>query len=222
MATRASRPTGAQVTVTTDASPLDEQFREQLNILLILAAGAILAAAGLAAVQAHQLARPLERLAARAGRIGDGDFSTRPVVKTHIPEIDDIGTALETSSQRVDTMLANERHFTADATHQLRTGITGIAMRFEILSMRPERDVVDRGPGRPGPDRSAQRHDRRAARGRPQPFDAGAGAVRPRGAGQPPRDGVAAAVQLGAPSPVGDHGVAGAAGGRARWASPGR
>jgi signal transduction histidine kinase len=133
---------GAQITVTTDASPLDEQFRRQLNILLILAAGAIFAAAGLAAVQAHQLARPLERLAARAARIGDGDFSTRPVVKTHIPEIDDIGTALENSSQRVDTMLANERHFTADATHQLRTGITGIAMRFEILSMRPEQDVV--------------------------------------------------------------------------------
>ena len=141
MATRVAA-NGAQVTVSTDASPLDEQFRDQLSILLILAAGAILAAAGLAAVQAHQLARPLERLAARAGRIGDGDFSTRPVVRTHIPEIDDIGTALETSSQRVDTMLANERHFTADATHQLRTGITGIAMRFEILSMRPERDVV--------------------------------------------------------------------------------
>jgi signal transduction histidine kinase len=133
---------GAEITVFTDASPLDEQFRRQLNILLILAAGAILAAAGLAAVQAHQLARPLERLAARAARIGHGDFSTRPIARTHIPEIDDIGTALETSSHRVDTMLANERHFTADATHQLRTGITGIAMRFEILSMRREPDVV--------------------------------------------------------------------------------
>lgn len=133
---------GTRAIVSTDVNPLDEQFRRQLNILLILAAGAILAAAGLAAVQAHQLARPLERLAARAARIGDGDFSTRPIAKTHIPEIDDIGTALETSSQRVDTMLANERHFTADATHQLRTGITGIAMRFEILSMRRETDVV--------------------------------------------------------------------------------
>lgn len=133
---------GSIVTISTDASPLDEQFRRQLNILLVLALGAILAAAGLAAVQAHQLARPLERLALRAARIGDGDFSTRPLIKTHIPEIDHIGTALETSSHRVDTMLANERHFTADATHQLRTGITGIAMRFEILSMRPEPDVV--------------------------------------------------------------------------------
>jgi signal transduction histidine kinase len=135
-------PDGSSVIVMTDVDPLDEQFRSQLIILLLLALGAVLAAAGLAAVQAHQLARPLERLAARASRIGDGDFSQTPVARTQIPEIDAIGTALESSAQRVDTMLANERHFTADATHQLRTGITGIAMRFEILSMRHEADVV--------------------------------------------------------------------------------
>jgi signal transduction histidine kinase len=130
------------IVVWSDTGPLDDQLRGQLNILLMLALGGVLAAAALAAVQAHQLARPLERLAARAARIGDGDFSTTPFHRTNIPEIDGIGLALEASSQRVDTMLANERHFTADATHQLRTGITGIAMRFEILGMRPEPDVV--------------------------------------------------------------------------------
>lgn len=134
---------GSQLTIATDASPLNERFRQQLNILLILALGAIAAAAGLAAVQAHQLARPLERMAARAGRIGEGDFSVQPWAKTHIPEIDHIGGALDASSHRVDTMLANERHFTADATHQLRTGIAGIAMRFEILSMMREPAVVN-------------------------------------------------------------------------------
>lgn len=133
---------GSRIKVVTDVDPLDEHFRNQLNILLVLALGGILAAAGLAAVQAHQLARPLERLAARAARIGDGDFSFTPFTRTNIPEIDHIGSALDTSAQRVDTMLANERHFTADATHQLRTGLTGIAMRFEILSMRREPDVV--------------------------------------------------------------------------------
>ena len=132
---------GSRIRVVTDADPLDVNFREQLNILMVLALGGLGAAAALAAVQAHQLARPLERLAARARRLGDGDFSTQPFARTHIPEIDRIGSALDSSSQRVDTMLANERHFTADATHQLRTGIAGIAMRLEILSMSRDPDV---------------------------------------------------------------------------------
>ena len=132
---------GARVIVRTDANPLDENFRDQLNVLLLLALGAIISAAGLAAVQARQLARPLERMAFRAGRIGEGDFSLQPFARTHIPEIDGIASALETSAQRVETMLANERHFTADATHQLRTGIAGIAMRLEILSMHGDEAV---------------------------------------------------------------------------------
>ena len=41
--------------------------------------------------------------------------------------IDDISSALRVSGARVSEMLSAERHFTADATHQLRTGLTGIA-----------------------------------------------------------------------------------------------
>ena len=67
----------------------------------------------------------------------------QPYARTHIPEIDRIGAALDSSSQKVDTMLANERHFTADATHQLRTGIAGIAMRLEILSMTGDPAIVE-------------------------------------------------------------------------------
>ncbi len=135
-------PDGTRITVLTDASPLDENFRDQMRVLLMLALGAIIAAAGLAAVQAHQLARPLERLATRAGRLGMGDFSMQPFARTQIPEIDRIGSALDTSATRVETMLANERHFTADATHQLRTGIAGIAMRLEILTMTTDPEVA--------------------------------------------------------------------------------
>lgn len=131
-----------ELTVWTDVELINGEIRQRLRVLAALALGALLASAGLAAVQAHQLARPLERLAARAARIGDGDFSRTPLNLTNIPEIDRIGTALDTSAERVETMLANERHFTADATHQLRTGITGIAMRFEILALRREPDVV--------------------------------------------------------------------------------
>ena len=133
---------GSIVTVVTDADPLDASVRRQLLVLLFLAFGGIAAAAGLAAVQGHQLARPLERLASRATRLGTGDFSRRTPIRTQIPEIDAIGSALDTSASRLDTLLGNERHFTADATHQLRTGIAGIAMRVEIMTMRPEPEVA--------------------------------------------------------------------------------
>lgn len=131
-----------RVTVSSSSAPLDENFRAQVEVLAVLALGALGAAAALAAVQAHQLARPLERLSRRASAIGEGDFSLGPFTRTRIPEIDDIGSALETSSQRVHFMLANERHFTADATHQLRTGIAGVAMRVEILTMSADDEVA--------------------------------------------------------------------------------
>jgi signal transduction histidine kinase len=136
-------PSGTQIELIADSAPLDDRFREQTYILLTLAAGAVLAAAGLAAVQARQLARPLERVAATAARFGDGDFSSSKLPPTQIPEIDRITNALRISGARVDRMLSTERHFTADATHQLRSGLTGISMRFEILARHTNPAVVE-------------------------------------------------------------------------------
>lgn len=101
--------------------------------LAVIAGAAVGAAALLAGVQARQLARPLERLSRSASRVGDGDFSAAAPAPSGISEIDDIARALRLSANRVDRMLDAERGFTADATHQLRTGLTGIAMRLELL-----------------------------------------------------------------------------------------
>lgn len=133
---------GWRVTVSTSVDPLDDDVRHQLEILLMLSFGGILAAAALAFVQGRGLARPLERLAGRASKIGDGDFSRLEQVRTGIPEIDKISRALDTSAERVEALLAGERHFTADATHQLRTGIAGISLRSEILSLHGDPEVA--------------------------------------------------------------------------------
>lgn len=135
-------PEGMRIDLIADSAPLDERFREQVLILLALAGGALIAAAALAAIQGRQLARPLERVAATASRFGDGDFSASNLPATDIPEIDRISGALRQSGAQVAQMLAAERHFTADATHQLRTGITGIAMRFELLARHTDTDVA--------------------------------------------------------------------------------
>ena len=109
--------------------------------IAFIAVFALIAAALLAAIQARQLARPLERLARSAGRVGDGDFTT-PAAASGIDEIDDIARSLRLSANRVDRMLEAERNFTADATHQLRTGLTGIAIRLELLERHPDPEVA--------------------------------------------------------------------------------
>jgi len=110
--------------------------------LTVIAAAAMGAAGLLAGVQARQLARPLERLARSASRVGDGDFSAAAPPPSGISEIDDIARALRLSANRVDRMLQSERGFTADATHQLRTGLTGIAMRLELLERTADGDTA--------------------------------------------------------------------------------
>jgi signal transduction histidine kinase len=127
--------------VVADATDGDDQAR-LFGRLAIIAAFALIAAGALAAVQARQLARPLERLARSAARVGDGDFSTPPT-SSGIKEIDDIARALRLSANRVDRMLDSERGFTADATHQLRTGLTGIAMRLELLERSDDPTVAE-------------------------------------------------------------------------------
>jgi signal transduction histidine kinase len=110
--------------------------------LVVIALTAVGAAALLAGVQARQLARPLERLARSAARVGDGDFSAAAPPPSGIEEIDAIARSLRLSANRVDRMLDSERGFTADATHQLRTGLTGIAMRLELLERSSDGEVA--------------------------------------------------------------------------------
>lgn len=126
-------PNGTRVQVITNSTAADERFRRQLAQLGVIAATAVGVAALVAFAQARQLARPLEHLARTAARVGDGDFSAGSGQSSGIDEIDGIAQALRLSNNRVARMLDSERGFTADATHQLRTGLTGLAMRLELL-----------------------------------------------------------------------------------------
>jgi len=121
-ALRVSAPLGE-----VDASVRSSWLALALIGLAVVAAGLVLAW-----LLAGSLARPVEKLRAAAGRLGRGDLDAR--VEPEGPrEIDELGRSFNRMAGELSENLAAQRDFVANASHQLRTPLTGIKLRLEAI-----------------------------------------------------------------------------------------
>lgn len=114
-----------------------EQMHEGLEPRLLALAGLcalLLIGAGLAAWQlARRTAAPIRRLAGTADAMAAGDLTAR-ADPSRIPEVDDVGVALNRLAARVQELLEEERAAAAELAHQLRTPLTVLAADVDAVT----------------------------------------------------------------------------------------
>ncbi|WP_410596878.1 sensor histidine kinase [Amycolatopsis sp. lyj-23] len=134
---------GSRVTGVVRAALPMSQLRVRVVLTWLGMAGLATAAIGVSWLLARRfttrLVRPLEELAATAGRLGDGDFTARSP-RAGIPEIDQVGETLDATATRIGETLERERAFSAEASHQLRTPLTGLRLQLEAALETPAAD----------------------------------------------------------------------------------
>ena len=81
-------------------------------------------------VVAGQIARPMRRLDGAARRVAEGDLSTRAQVEGSA-EQQSLAATFNDMTARLERLVRSQRDFVADASHQLRTPVTGLRLRVE-------------------------------------------------------------------------------------------
>lgn len=91
---------------------------------------------------ADRLTHPVRRLRDAAVGLGDGDFTTQ-MPQSRVPELQELADALSSTARRLDELLARERSFSTDASHQLRTPLAGLRASIETELAFPRDDPTE-------------------------------------------------------------------------------
>ncbi|MEA2297059.1 MAG: hypothetical protein QOE86_4698, partial [Solirubrobacteraceae bacterium] len=118
------------VRVTQSVAAVDHATLGALGGIALVAVVVLLIGLVAGAVIAGALARPLRRLEAIARRIAAGDLASRAAVEG-TTEQRSLAQSFNDMADHLQDALESQQRFVADASHQLRTPLTGVRLRLE-------------------------------------------------------------------------------------------
>jgi signal transduction histidine kinase len=118
------RPTG----------PLNRNIANLWLYLVGLSGAAMVAAVLIAIFFARWVSRPLARLDTAARKIADGNLAVRAKPGNGPPELRRMAATFNMMAGRLEALVYGHRAMLADASHQLRTPLTALRLRLDLLA----------------------------------------------------------------------------------------
>lgn len=137
---RNGRTVGA-LEVEQSLSAVHSQVRQDVLALIGIGVLALILGLGVAWILAGSIARPLRSLGEAARRRTEGDTDARAPVRGSREQVQ-VAEEFNEMADRLDAVLESQRAFVADASHQLRTPLTGLRLRLEAAGVKTDDPAV--------------------------------------------------------------------------------
>jgi signal transduction histidine kinase len=130
--TAAGRSVGA-IRISYSTDQLNARVHRYWALLAAAAVVTLAIAGGVGILLARWVTGPIADLRDAATRIGDGELDSRADQIHGPPEVRELAESFNTTARRLEELVTAQEQFVADASHQLRTPLTALRLRLEML-----------------------------------------------------------------------------------------